>query len=51
MHDDPMPVGLFIPYDKAWLAGKDFIATDGALPTSIEWIANKNLPPETFPPP
>ncbi len=51
LHDDPMPVGLFIPYDKAWLAVKEFIETDGALPTSIEWIANKNLPQETFPPP
>jgi hypothetical protein len=51
LHNDPMPVGLFIPYEKAWLAVKEFIETDGALPKSIEWIANKDLPAGTFPPP
>lgn len=51
MHNDPMPVGLFIPYEKAWLAVKEFIETDGALPKSIEWIANKELPAGTFPDP
>ena len=30
---------------------KEFIETDGALPKSIEWIANKDLPPGTFPDP
>ncbi|HEY4142340.1 MAG TPA: hypothetical protein VGM57_13055 [Pseudolabrys sp.] len=51
LHNDPMPVGLFISYEKAWLAVKEFIETDGALPKSIEWIANKDLPPGTFPVP
>ncbi len=51
LHNDPMPVGLFIPYADAWLAVKEFIETDGALPTSIEWISNKDLPPKTFPDP
>jgi hypothetical protein len=51
LHNDPMPVGLFIPYEKAWLAVKEFIETDGTLPKSIEWIANKDLPPGTFPVP
>jgi hypothetical protein len=51
LHNDPMPVGLFIPYEKAWLAVKEFIETDGALPKSIEWVANSDLPPETFPEP
>lgn len=50
-HDTPLSVGLFIPYEKAWLAVKEFIETDGKLPTSIEWIANKDLPPGTFPTP
>jgi hypothetical protein len=50
-HDTPLPVGLFIPYEQAWKATKEFIETDGALPTSIEWIANRDLPPGTFPDP
>jgi hypothetical protein len=51
LHDDLMPVGLFIPFREAWKAVKEFIETDGALPKSIEWIANKDLPPNTFPDP
>jgi hypothetical protein len=50
-HGSPLPVGLFIPYEKAWSAVKEFMETDGALPTSIEWIANRDLPPNTFPDP
>ena len=51
MHNDPMPVGLYIPYDRAFAAVKDFIETDGELPRAIEWIANDQLPDNTFPPP
>jgi hypothetical protein len=47
----PRPVGLFIPYEKAWSAVKEFMETDGALPTSIEWVASRDLPPDTFPDP
>jgi len=50
-HDTPLPVGLFIPYALAWKAVKEFIETDGKLPKSIEWIANRDLPPDTFPDP
>lgn len=50
-HDTPLPVGLFIPYAEAWKAVKEFIETDGALPTRIAWIANRDLPPNTFPDP
>lgn len=50
-HNTPLPVGLFIPFEMAWKAVKEFIETDGALPTSIEWIANNDLPPNTFPDP
>lgn len=50
-HDTPLPVGLFIPYALAWKAVKEFIETDGQLPKSIEWIANRDLPPDTFPDP
>jgi hypothetical protein len=50
-HDTPLPIGLFIPYEQAWKAVKEFIETDGKLPRSIEWIANRDLPPNTFPDP
>ena len=51
LHDDPMPVGLYIPFREAWKAVKEFIETEGELPKSIDWIANKDLPPNTFPDP
>lgn len=50
-HGDPMPIGLFIPFKAAWPAVKEFIETDGQLPKSIEWIADRDLPPGTFPDP
>ena len=51
LHDDPLPVGLFIPFPKAWLAVKEFMETEGQLPTSIEWVKCEDLPPNTFPDP
>jgi hypothetical protein len=51
LHGDPLSVGLFVPFPVAWKAVKEFIETDGELPTSIEWIASSDLPPETFPDP
>jgi hypothetical protein len=47
----PLPVGLFVPFEVAWKAVKEFIETNGELPKSIEWIANDDLPPDTFPDP
>jgi hypothetical protein len=43
--------GLFIPFETAWNAVKQFIESDGELPTNIEWIARHQLPPGTFPDP
>jgi hypothetical protein len=51
LHGDPLSVGLFVSFPVAWKAVKEFIETDGGLPTSIEWIASGDLPPETFPDP
>jgi hypothetical protein len=51
LHDDPMPIGLYIPFENAWKAVKEYIVTDGELPKSIEWIANQDLPADTFPDP
>jgi hypothetical protein len=49
MHGDPMPVGLYIPYEQAWIAVKEFMETDGMRSTGIEWISAEDLPPDTFP--
>ncbi|MBM3544613.1 MAG: hypothetical protein FJX44_08945 [Alphaproteobacteria bacterium] len=51
LHNTPLPVGLFIPFPDAYEAVKEFIETDGQLPKCIEWVANKDLPPGTFPDP
>jgi hypothetical protein len=51
LHNTPLPVGLFIPFAPAFRAVKEFIETDGELPKSIEWVANKDLPPNNFPDP
>ncbi|MGD9671520.1 MAG: Imm1 family immunity protein [Hyphomicrobiaceae bacterium] len=51
LHDTPLPGGLFIPFAEAWKAVKEFIETEGQLPTSIEWIKSEDLPEGTFPDP
>jgi Immunity protein Imm1 len=48
---DLMPIGLFIPFEVAWKAVKEFIERDGALPTSIAWVAGRDLPKDAFPDP
>jgi hypothetical protein len=47
----PLSTGFFIPAERAWLAVKQFIQMDGALPDSIEWVDERELPADTFPPP
>ncbi len=51
LHGDPMPVGLYIPFSKAWLAVREFMETEGRLPKSIEWISSNDVPDGTFPDP
>jgi Immunity protein Imm1 len=51
LHDCLLPIGLFIPFEEAWKAVKEFMETEGMLPRSIDWIASHELPPDTFPPP
>lgn len=51
LHNDPMPVGLYIPFATAWLAVKEFMETEGQLPKSIEWVKSVDLPEGTFPDP
>jgi hypothetical protein len=50
-HNTLVPVGLLIPFDRAWKAVKEFMQTNGVLPRSIEWISDNELPPNTFPAP
>ena len=50
-HDTLLPIGLFVPFEAAWNGVREFVETDGALPRSIEWVANRDLPPHTFPEP
>jgi len=51
LYDDLRPVGLYIPLAQAWPAVKQFIESDGDLPTAIGWIKAENLPRGTFPDP
>lgn len=51
IHGDRLPLGLFIAFEVAWKAVKEFIEADGRLPTGIAWIAGKDLPADTFPAP
>jgi hypothetical protein len=51
LHGDPYSLGLFISFEAAWKAVKEFIERDGELPTSIAWVAVRDLPAETFPVP
>jgi hypothetical protein len=51
LQETPLPVGLFIPFAEAWKAVKEFMETDGELPTSIAWVDSRDLPPNTFPDP
>jgi hypothetical protein len=51
IHEDLRPIGLFIPCESAFRAVKEFIETDGELPQCIEWIRDKDLPPDAFPDP
>lgn len=48
LHQDLMPVALYIPAERAWLAVKEFMEREGEIPTSIDWIASADLPPNTF---
>jgi hypothetical protein len=48
LQGDPVPIGLFVPFPKAYLAVKEFIETGGELPKSIEWIAAQDIPADAF---
>jgi hypothetical protein len=45
LQGDPYSLGLFIPFEQAFNAVKEFIESDGELPTGIGWVSGKDLPP------
>ena len=49
LHGDLRPVGLYIPFDDAWSALKEFMDTGGELPKCIPWIRTSELPSDAFP--
>jgi len=46
-----LSVGLFISFEQGWSGIQDFMETEGQLPSSIEWIAESDIPSYAFPPP
>jgi hypothetical protein len=51
LQGNPYSLGLFIPFEEAFKAVKEFIENDGELPTSIGWISGEGLLPKAFPVP
>jgi hypothetical protein len=47
---DQMSAALFIPFETAWKAVKEFIEREAALPQSIEWNDERDLPDYAFRP-
>jgi hypothetical protein len=48
LHDNPMSAGQFVSFADAYLAVKEFMETDGELPTCIEWGPGADIPDEAF---
>lgn len=49
LHGTPLSLGLFIPFEGGAVTVKQFLDSDGELPTVIDWVRGSDLPPETFP--
>jgi hypothetical protein len=45
LQGEPYSLGLFIPFEEAFGAVKEFIESDGELPASIRWISGEGFPP------
>ena len=50
-HDTPLPVGLFVPYETAWKAVKEFHRDRWRAAQEHRMDRNRDLPPNTFPDP
>ncbi len=51
IRSNPMPIGFFISFEAGCSALKEFLAKDGELPGSIEWVSEDDVAPNTFPGP
>lgn len=47
-HGDKVPVGLYVPFDVAWIAVKEFVEKVGELPQGIPWLSADDLPEDAF---
>lgn len=43
-----MSAGQFVPFADAYRAVKEFMETDGELPTCIEWGPGVDIPDEAY---
>jgi hypothetical protein len=48
-HRTPLSIGLFVPFEMGRKAVKEFLETEGALPRSIDWVSDDELPSGVFP--
>jgi hypothetical protein len=48
MHGTPMSAGSFVPFSDAYKVVKEFIETDGALPSCIKWGRGPDIPREAW---
>jgi hypothetical protein len=48
---DKVSLGLFVPFEMAWLAVEDFMNGQGERSKRIDWIDSRDLPADTFPEP
>jgi hypothetical protein len=48
MQSTPHSAGTFVPFADAYEAVKEFIETEGELPTSIRWTTDVDIPVEAF---
>jgi hypothetical protein len=51
LHGDLSPLGLFVPFETAWIAVKDFVEHDGLRSPKIAWVDNRTFDADTFPDP
>lgn len=49
MHETPLSVGLFVPFEAGWNATRHFLRAPSEIPTGVEWVESGKLPPGTFP--
>jgi hypothetical protein len=51
LQETPVSAGLFVSFADAFRVVKEFMETDGELPTCIEWGPGVDFPDEAFLPP